>query len=98
MSTVKLRVLSGNEIKWGGHKKKTIKFKTKHLCDLLCNFKTINLVRKPKKCLKRRANFSNVASFQPIITPTSICLFTDNFNRTREKCEISSELKIEIAN
>ena len=48
-----------------GHKK-TRKFKTTHLCDLLCNLKTISLVRKAKKYLKRRVNFSKVASCQPV--------------------------------
>ena len=77
--------------------KKTKKFKKRHLWDLLRNFKTIVLVRKPKKCLKRRAHF-RVASCQPVISPTSICLFKVNFKRTRTRRKICSELKIEIAN
>ena len=48
---VKMGVLSGNRSLSGGHKKKkTRKFKTKHFSDLLRKFKTISLVRKPKKC------------------------------------------------
>ena len=77
--------------------KKTKKFKKIRLWDLLRNFKTTVLVRNPKKCLKRRANF-RVASCQPVISPTSICLFKVNFKRTRTRCKICSELKIEIAN
>ena len=62
MLTVKLEVLSGNGIMCGGHKK-TRKFKTRHLCDLLPNFKIISLAKKPKKYLKGRANFSKVANY-----------------------------------
>ena len=47
----------------------------------------ISLIRKPKKCLKRRANF-RVASFQPVIIPTSICLFKVNFKKIRTRCKI----------
>ena len=93
---VKLAVFSGNEIMCGGHEKKPRRFKTRHLCDLLRNFKTITLIRKPKKYLKMRANFSKVASCQPVITPTSICLFKVKFKRTRTRCEICWELKTEI--
>ena len=57
MLTVKLEVLSGNGIMCGGHKK------TRHLCDLLRNFKIISLAKKPKKYLKGRANFSKVANY-----------------------------------
>ena len=39
-----------------------------------------------------------VASCQPVISPTSICLFKVNFKRTRTSCKICSHLKIEIAN
>ena len=96
-SIVKLGVLSGNGIMCRGHKK-TRKLKTRHLCDLLHNFTTISLIRKPKKYLKRIANFYKVANCQPVITPTSIWLLKVNFKRTRTRCEICSELKIEIAN
>ena len=47
---VKMGVLSGNRSLSGGHKKQTRKFKAKHFSDLLRKFKTISLVRKPKKC------------------------------------------------
>ena len=80
-----------------GHKK-TRKLKTRHLCDLLHNFTIISLIRKPKKYLKRIANFYKVANYQPVITPTSIWLLKVNFKRTRTRCEICSELKIEIVN
>ena len=96
-SMVKLGVLSGNKIMCKRHKK-IRKSKKRNLCDFSHSFKTIGLIRKPKKRPKRRANFSNVASCQPVITPTSICMFKVNFKRTRAKCKIWSELKIEIAN
>ena len=73
-----------------------MEFKTRHLCFLLRNFKIISLVRKPKKYLKRRANFSKVASYQHAITPTSIYCFKFNYKRTRTRCEICSKLKTEI--
>ena len=36
---------------------KKLKFKKRHLSDLLRDFKTMSLVRKPKKYLKRRTIF-----------------------------------------
>ena len=61
----------------------------KKTCDLLRNFKTISLVRKPKKCLKRRANF-RVASCQPVTNPTNICLFKVHFKRTRNMLRVKN--------
>ena len=55
--------------------------------DIYVTWYAISLVRKPKKCLKRRANF-RVASFQPVISPTSICLFKVNFRKIRTRCKI----------
>ena len=75
-----------------------MEFKTRHLCSLLRNFKIISLVRKSKKYLKRRANFTKVASYQHAATPTSIYCFKVDYKRTRRRCETCSKLKTEIAN
>ena len=72
------------EWQWDHVRRTTMEFKTRHLCSLLLNFKIISLVRKPKKYLKGRANFSKVASYQHVTTPGSIYCFKVNYKELEQ--------------
>ena len=78
----KLGALNCNGIMCG-REKKPRKFQKIHLRDLLRIFKTISFVRKSKKCVKRRASF-RVASFQQVISLTTICLLKVNFKELEQ--------------